>query len=191
MSGASDYTGLLAALILAAAPAAASPPSVYHSAGDDGVDPGGSVSVAAPATVHLYLDGGAIASSGAACAPGGDGDEVCGWKLHLEGQNGLDLVSFTPTGDVVFGLDGNTLHSTGGNPSTGTLGPSKIGDLVVDGIEGGELALLASYSVGAGQTLGALAPATVVVIPEPGGPVMLVSGLVLLRALRRRSSSRR
>ena len=138
-------------------------------------------------TLHLYLDGGAVASSGGPCEQGvGDGDEVCGWKLHLEGQSGLDLVSFTPTGDVVFGQPtGNTLLATGGAPAAGALGPAKIGDLVVEGVEGGVLALLASDSISASQALETIPAETLVFLPEPGGLAMLLSGVALLLGLDR------
>lgn len=106
------------------------------------------------------------------------------------GRKRDDLVSFAPTGDVVFGLTGNTLHATGGTPAAGTLGPAKIGELVVEGVEGGVLALIPSDSVSASQTLETIPADTVVFVPEPGAFAMLASGAIPLGWLDRRNQTR-
>ncbi len=177
----------LASLALLTAHAGATPPVVYHSPADDGSNPGSpfEISPVGQTTLHLYIDGGPTPSPSEPCHAG-TGDEVCGWDLLMQGSIGtLDLVSFVGTGDVVFNLNGSSLRFNGGDFGNGTLGPSKIGDLVVEGTTGGTLDLMLSKSVTSGLAVATIAQTTVITVPEPGLPLSLISGASLLGILSR------
>lgn len=180
------------ALSLLALPASAAPPVVYHSPNDDGVNPGGPVQVPSlvQTTIHLYIDGGSTASPSDPCFQG-TGDEVCAWNLTLAGQSGLSLVSFTPSGAVVSNLSGGVLRANRLDPLTGALGPVKVGDLVVEGSEGGTLDLSAGESIDAALTSQVLPSVTVVTLPEPGADLLGSAGLVALLLLSRGRARRR
>lgn len=180
----------LVALLLSGASFAAVP-SVYHSPADDGVDPGAPVTIpgSGQSTLFLYVDGGNSASSFDACHQGA-GDEVCWWDLHLEGQTGLSLDSFTASGDVLSNLSGSVLRINGGD-TNGTLGPTKIGELTVSPSPGGTLELTAGNSVSSALNLHVIPPTTVVTVPEPGQVTLLAAGIGLLWHLNRRRSRRK
>ena len=179
-----SVVALLATLCVAGASVAA-PPTVYYSPGDNGVDPGAPVVIPAlvQTTLFLYIDAGTNASSADSCHLG-SGDEICWWNLTLEGQGGLGLVSFTGSGDVVSKLTSSLLLFNGGD-ANGTLGPTKIGELVVDGNPGGSLELMPGQIVISALSMAPVAQSTLVTVPEPGQNSLLFAGVVWLWALRR------
>lgn len=170
------------------APAAAAPPTVYITEIENGTPPGGPLLIPSgvASTLHLYIDGGTTPSDEIRCAEG-TGDEVCAWDLALQGQNGLVISGFAPEGGVVFYLSGSTLGLNGGDPWFGTLGPWKLGEISVQGTEGGILDLLPSQSVNSSLGLESIPPNTLVNLPEPGlVPSLLSSGAMLAWLTRRR-----
>jgi hypothetical protein len=175
-------------LILAsgAAPASALPPDVYHSPNDDGVSGGipATVPPGQPVTLHLYLGVGPVVSTALPCQEG-DGDEVCGYLVRLAGS-GVALQSFTPADpDIVFNLASPQIDLTGGDFQQGELGPTKLGDLVIDGpAPGGTLDLVVGDFVT--TTLAkeqSPTPTTIVTLPEPGMTVSLLLGVALLAGI--------
>ena len=109
-------------------------PGLYHSPNDDGVSGGvpGFVPAGQTVTLHLYLDVGSVASTADACYQG-DGDELCGYLIRLS-ASGLNLQSFTPADpDILFNLASPQIDLSGGDFEFGELGPTKLGDLVIDG----------------------------------------------------------
>ncbi len=176
--------------VVLAFPATATPPALYHSPNDDGVS--GGVPAFVPegqtVTLHLYLGVGSVASTADPCFQG-DGDELCGYQLRLTGS-GVNLQSFTGADpDILSNLVSPQIDLTGGDFEFGELGPTKLGDLVIDGpAPGGTLDLEVGDFV---TTLlakeQATTPTTIVQVPEPGGPLLLALGCALLAALRRLS----
>lgn len=179
---------LLAAAL--AMPASGLPPVVYHSPNDDGANPGIPVDVPAGAsvTLHLYIDGGSLASSPGEKCYTGPNDELCGWDLSLAGTGSVAFTSFTPNGDVEYGLSGNQLRCNGGDPFVGTLGPTKIGDLLLSGTSGDRVDLTRGDVVTSQLSLTQAPLGPVVTLPEPGGIVGLLSGVGLLARLKRRTA---
>ncbi len=183
--------GILALVIsglglLATGAARAEPLRLYHSPADDGSAPAGPVAIAAgtPVTLHLYVDGGSVASSVDPCERG-DGDEVCGWDVALAGSGGLALLGIAEAFDVVAHIEGTLVNLNGGDPEGG-LGPTKIADLTVQGPMGASLDLLEGEAVRSRLTLEDLQARPVVAVPEPSVLAMLAAGLAMLRALARR-----
>ena len=179
---------VLSCLLLAGAAAAV--PRVYHSPADDGVgDPsppylpsGGSL------TLHLYMDetgGSAVPSLPAEVCHTGSGDERCGWDLAIEPEGDLTFTSFTPTGDVVWGLTATRLRFNGGAFDTGELGPVKLGDLVVASTGDGQVQLTQGTVVDAALLRQSLVSGPIVFVPEPAMGLALVAGAGLLHGLLR------
>jgi hypothetical protein len=183
------------ALVLDVAAASAATPPLYHSPNDDGVSEGVPVSLPAGGsqTLHLYLGIGTTASTSDPCLAG-DGGEICGYRLRI-GATGVGFQTFTPADpDTIFNLVSDQLDLTGGNFQTGDLGATKIGDLVIDApAPGGEVQHVLGNFVTTQLTKETLdEPATIVVVPEPGGVLSLAVGSSLLLALgRERSRSTR
>jgi len=179
---------IIALLSLFAVPVAAAPPPLYHSPNDDGVSGGipATVPPGQAVTLHLYLGVGTTASTQDACDQG-DGEELCGHRATLEGT-GVNLQSFTPADpDILFNLTANRIDLIGGDFQVGDLGPTKLGDLVIDGPEGGTLDLtLGEFVTTQLAKEKATVPTTIVALPEPAGPVPLAVGFALLLALPRR-----
>lgn len=180
-------------LVGTAGTVAATPPSLYHSPSDDGVSGGipASVPFGESVTVHLYLGIGSNPSTGDPCHQG-DGDEFCGFRLGLVGS-GVNLQSFTPAeADTLYSLTPGRIDLTGGNFQAGDLGPTKLGDLVIDGpAAGGTLDLVVGQYVDTRLTKVEAGPSqTIVALPEPNAPLALAFGVALLLALRRLSSDR-
>jgi len=140
-------------------------------------------------TLFLYIDAGTNASSADPCHEG-SGDEICWWNLSVAGQGGLGLVSFTGSGDVVSKLTSSLLVFNGGDARNGTLGPTKLGELVVGGTPGGTLELLPGQIVSSALSMDAVAQATLITVPEPGQGHLLLAGVAWLCALRRRDRRR-
>lgn len=179
----------LLATLCVAEPSVAAPPAVYHSPADDGIAPGAPVVIPdlVQTTLFLYIDAGTNASLADPCHQG-SGDEICWWDLTLEGRDGLGLVSFIGSAGVVSNLTPSSLVFNGGDVN-GTLGPTKIGELVVDGNAGGLLVLLPGQIVSSALNIAPVAQSALVTIPEPG-QTGLFAGVAWLWALRHRAQRR-
>jgi hypothetical protein len=184
--------------LLLALPGTAAPPSLYHSPGDTGVDPGALVPAlpnTGPRTVFLYLNPGPTATSngGEVCdvGPGelgGDGDETCGEQFRLVVTGGLSIVSFTPAP----GVGGIRSMSTGTAFSAAivtpvdpiAVGPQRIGTLAISGANGSaQLELL--ETVDASLDLQTGAPRQLFFVPEPDGRLLVLAGVAGLAGLAR------
>ncbi|MEM9176428.1 MAG: FG-GAP-like repeat-containing protein [Myxococcota bacterium] len=179
-------------LLSIAATASAAPPLLYHSPADDGAfgTVPAQVPFGQPVTLHLYLDPGTVSSAAQPCL-GGEGHEVCGFLVKLLGA-GMALESFTPAdADTLFNLSSPDLAFTGGDFVDGDLGPTKLGDLVIEGPSaGGTLSLVSGGVVTADLTKATLPPRTIVALPEPRGPLLVALGATLLFACARRDRRR-
>jgi hypothetical protein len=179
---------ILIATLLFTAYAARATVEVYHSPNDDGQMPIGGVPnlLEGSTELHLYVNGGNLPSEGTACEEG-DGDEICAWLVDLEAIGSIELLSFTPSGNVTASEQGYAISGLGSDVA-GALGPVKIGDLVIDATGDGALELVAGQVVHADLQLENLARRDIVVIavPEPAEWMMLVSGMGLLSMLRNR-----
>lgn len=131
---------------------------VYH-ADTAGPNPGtpGVIPTGGSTVLQLFFDNGTTTSGSVPCR-NGDGDEVCGFDLHLQATGGvvLDPGGFTPEPGVVFTLTTTLLRVAGGNPSTGDLGPTKIGDLAVSAVDVGTVDVIANLWVDAGVGMNAV-----------------------------------
>ena len=185
---------MLSLPLLAATSASATPPVLYHSPGDDGVSGGvpAYVGVGAGVTLHLYLGVGATASTADPCFQG-DGDELCGHRLRLTGS-GVEFQTFTPADpDLIFKVDLDEFLLTGGDFQTGELGPTRLGDLVIDALSvGGSVDLTLGEFVTTQLAKETTAtPTTIVTVPEPTGTLPLALGAGLLVLLHRHRIERR
>ncbi len=191
-SNAARCTTIVLAAAILAGRAFAAPPTIFHSPNDDGIS-GGSPAVIEPGTsqvVHLYLQGGVNATSiGEACNDG-NGEEVCGFDLLLEAQSGVSFSSFVPDVDTVWALDPSSFRFNGGDFASGTLGPVKLGDLVVDAQLGGSIDLATGQTADSALGLVDLTPSTLVIVPEPSRHLLLSAGMTALLALYRRRQGR-
>ena len=177
---------LLLVHLLLTAPVSAAPPALYHSPGDDGVSGGvpAFVDAGSGVTLYLYLDVGAAASTADPCFQG-DGDELCGHRLRLTTTD-IEIQSFTTTDpDLVVNLSVGQLDLTGGDFQVGELGPTKLGNLVINApTPGGTLDLVLGEFVTTQLVKeSATTPETIVQVPEPGGTLALAVGVGLLAAL--------
>jgi hypothetical protein len=166
---------------------------IFHSPGDDGVPATGPATIAEGGvqTVFLYIDGGPTASAVDAACDVGVGDEVCGYELALSGIGGLTLASFNadPGADVMVALSAGSIAIGGLDTVAPAAGPKRIGELNVNSVAGGELALTGGEAVGADLTSETILPGTVVTVPEPMQVLLLGSGLILLASLHARRAS--
>jgi hypothetical protein len=178
--------------LLWTAPVWAVPPALYHSPGDDGVSGGVPATVAAGTGVslHLYLGVGTTASTADPCFQG-DGDELCGHRLRLTGT-GLEFQTFSPADpDLVFKVGPDEFLVTGGDFETGELGPTKLGDLVLDAYStDGTVDLVLGEFVTTQLAKETTTPVTIVQLPEPGALLSLALGAGLLSALNCRRGNR-
>ena len=175
--------GLIVALLSSGASAA---PSIYHSPNDDG-EPGQATVGLGVQILHLYIDGGSQASSALPCEEG-DGDEVCTWEVSIVPTGDVTFQGFTNASGVESNLDSDLLRAIGGNPFSGDLGPTKMGDLSIDSVAGGTIELDRGDSVNAAQSIESLMPVELVEVPESQMPLSLLSGALGLQLLRRRRS---
>ena len=181
-------TAIVLATAILAGQALAAPPTIFHSPNDDGIFVG-SPAVIEPGTsqvVHLYLQGGVNATSFGEACNDGNGEEVCGFDLLLEARSGVSFSSFVPDGDTVRTLDPSSLRFNGGDFANGTLGPVKLGDLVVEAQLGGSIDLATGQTADSALGLVDLTPATLVIVPEPSRHLLLAAGITALLALYRR-----
>ncbi len=196
--------GAFAALmlpLLVAAPAAAMP-TLYHSPGDTGADPGPVPPVlptGSPQTVYLYVDPGPDPTTlGTVChdspsGGGGNGDESCGLHFRIEVTGDLSILSFSPQAGIA------TSRNTGSQLTAALVttavpllpGPTRIGTLQVTGgpLGGtGQLAMLQTVDADLELQIGS--PRAIFFIPEPGRELLLgvgLAGLALLHRLARRA----
>lgn len=183
----------LALLVLLLSSAVANAlPTIFHSPNDDGEPAPGLASVALGVqTLHLYIDGGSQASSALPCEEG-DGDEVCTWEVSIVPTGDVTFQGFNNASGVESNLDSSLLRAIGGNPFTGDLGPTKMGDLTINSVAGGTVELDRGDTVNAAQSIDALMPGELVDVPEPRVPLSLAWGALGLQLLRRwRTHSRR
>ena len=87
-------------------------------------------------------------------------------------------------------LSGGELRCAATDPLVGTLGPRKIGDLMIDGSEGGALDLISGASLDSTLTTQALATGSLVTLPEPEGHQLAMAGVLGLLLLARRNVRR-
>jgi len=199
---ATAFALLLALLSPAAALAvpATGDPVVYHSPGDDGTPPVSSpVEIPAESNQELYLfidydndrDPPGSTGAGTMCVDE-DGNETCGFDLLIEMTT--DVATFTsfvpPVSSNIVGRidpsDATTLRVNGIDVG-GMAIPARIGTLTVDALGANQLqiAVQGVHRVGAAGQLDAVQPQVIVRLPEPGGTLLLVSGLAGLAALHR------
>lgn len=139
-------------------------------------------------SVYLWVDGGAVASSGGTVCNVGTGDEVCGYTIELTGLNGLTLSSFAGDAgaNLLVNFSAGSMKVNGLDTQSPTAGPHRIGELFVNAVGGGEVELSSGEVIGADLSSEALASATVVTVPEPSQLALLASGIGLLLTLARR-----
>lgn len=118
--------------------------------------------LAADYPVELVIDGGSAASAqGEACEPqSGDGNELCGWNLHVVTTGDVHIVDFAAEGDVAWHRAFTSLRANGGDPLAGDLGPRRVGTLSLAINGPGELRLEGGEAVDAGLALAPLPAST-------------------------------
>lgn len=167
---------------------------LFHSPADDGQPAVGPPTIAEGGvrSVYLYVDDGAVASLPGSSCHDGLGDEVCGYSVTLSGLGGLTIAAFTAdvAADVLVNQGAGSIVINGLDPVSPTPGPKRIGELQVNAATGGSLELTNGEVIGADLGSEILAQGTLVTVPEPGASPMLVSGVLLLRALARRRAPR-
>jgi hypothetical protein len=158
--------------------------AVYHSPDDSGTNVG---TVILPSsgttTLHLYMDGGAIESSGTSPCCAGEGDEILGWDFELGATAGLTIESATPLGDVTVNQTSTLLSLNGGDFKIGDLGPTKIAEVDVQTTGDGSLSLIFGQVVGPSLDLQDVDATTIVVVPEPSVGMLLMCGVLGLAGL--------
>jgi lysophospholipase L1-like esterase len=178
---------LLRCLIASAAEAGV--PFLYHSPGDDGVQPTSvPIELGSPnVTLFLYLDAGDVPTAVGTPCVDGDGDELCGWEFLLETSGSVTIQGFLPDPqqDVVERTAPSEVAAIGGDAVGGDLGPIRLGelDLVISASEW-------SIQVGEGTAVDssfdlASIPGGIIAAPEPTLHVQLAAGLLLLFGLAR------
>jgi hypothetical protein len=178
---------LLPLLLVLFASSAFAAPVVYHSPGDDGVDPGLPVSVSEPTdSLFLYVDAGPLVSGAGTPCFDGNGDELCAFRFCLETSDFVSVASFDPdpARDLVWTASLSQLCATGGDAVTGELGPIRIGEVVLGVAGSGMAEIVEGKGVGAGLSLEDVPP-RVLALPEPSRAWQLGAGLVFLLALGR------
>jgi len=183
--------GLLSTVFLAAS-TAMSAPIVYHSPGDTGVQPivAPNLPKASSVSLYLWLDPGSLPTSGSVCS-NATGDASCAYDLRVQVQGDVKIVSFAPIGDVVQKLtptsNATLLRANRIANTAPIIGKQKIGTLVVDasGPLGGLVEVTGVHSLGAALQLESIPSNTIAYVPEPGGVMLLASGLLGLAALNR------
>ncbi len=160
---------------------------VFHSPNDNGQPAGGfpEVPSGGVSSLYLYIHGGASASPVGTACDTGTGNEVCGYTLTLTALTGLTLAGFTPDegANLLHGINGLEFRLNGLDTLTPTPGPKRIGELLVNGVEGGSLQLSSGEVIRADLSSEIVASSQVVYLPEPGALLMLASGVALLGCL--------
>ncbi len=182
----------VAGLCVALLPVAALGAQLFHSPNDDGVPGSGSVPTGGVQSVFLYLDGGPSASDPGSACHDGLGDEICGFTFELTAESGLSFASFVPEpgADLLANFSGGSVRINGLDPVSPSPGPQRVGELQVNAVLGGEVALQGGETVGADLQADTLAPTTLISVPEPGSIAMLLAGSGLLAGLATRRRTR-
>jgi hypothetical protein len=185
----SAATGLVAALGWAVPASATHAQRVYHSPNDNGQPAGGLPELPSGGvqSLYLYIDGGALASAPSTACDTGAGSEVCGYTLTLTGMNGATFTGFTPDGgaNLLYDLNGSEFRINGLDTQSPTPGAKRIGELLVNGVEGASVELSSGEVIGADLSSELLSTDQVVYLPEPGVMLMLASTLAVLGCLGR------
>jgi hypothetical protein len=189
---------------LLAAPAGAVPsvgePIVYPSA--DGTLPATLpvvVQAADGQLLTLYIDyandpDGMGSTQGVMCVDA-NGDETCGFDVLLEmTTDGASFGTFTSASSGNAVIVGHVDPATGttlrvnGIDTGGMLIPAEIGTVVLNasGANQLQIAVKGVHRVGAAGQLDAIQEQVIVQLPEPGGLLQLVSGVLVLAWLTRR-----
>jgi hypothetical protein len=178
-------------LFITTAEAFAQGVAVYHSPDDSGANVG---TVTLPSsgttTLHLYMDGGSVASGGPDPCCAGLGDEVLGWNFQLGAVGGVSIGPVVPLGDVIVNQTPTLLDMNGGDFHLGELGPTKIADVDVQTSGDGLLSLIFGQVVGPSLDLQDVDPATIIMVPEPSAGSLLVFGAIGLVGLAARRRTR-
>ncbi len=185
---------LLASLLLTSGSSAQN--LVYHSPGDDGVNPGAPLQlpISSNEPLFLYLDVGSFATTSGIACNDGDGREVCGYAVVIDAVGGALFVDFVPEPNVIHRLIPTQLRANGTFSLNPALGPVRLGELKVASsqpggevmVMGGEAVLAALQVESVAQSILATTPA-----PEPGTGALLIGGTLTLCALGRRRALRR
>ncbi len=182
--------GRVLAVWLVCSPALAS--QVFHSPNDDGLPGAPQVPTGGVQSVLLYIDGGGGASAPGSACNNGAGDEVCGFDLELTGLSGLTFSAFNADAgaDLLVNFSAGSLRINGLDPVAPTTAPVRIGELLVNAIEGGQVELTSGEVIGADLGSEVLPVQTLVTVPEPSRLLMLMSGFGLLLGLARARAAR-
>jgi hypothetical protein len=158
--------------------------AVYHSPDDSGTNVGPvSLGSSGTTTLHLYMDGGAMVSTGPEPCCAGEGDEILGWNFHLSASGGIAIDSIAPVGDVIVDQAPTLLSMNGGNFQSGDLGPTKLADIEVESNGDGVVALIFGQVVRPTLTLEDVDLMTIIGVPEPSFGILLSTGILGLIGL--------
>ncbi len=177
------------ALLVASSPAGAQI-AVFHSPNDDGVDPGGTISIppSASATLHLYIDNpGTGTATGTVCEDG-DGNELCGFDLTLEALGGIQFLTFSEVADTAHSLTSTRMRLNVVEAISGVSGPIHIGDLTIDASVGTTVDLSGAEALDAALGSVPIADKSLISVPDAGFLPLLGSGLSMLLGIRRRGN---
>lgn len=183
---------LVCTLLLAFTTSAAANSDVYHSVSDDGVAPGGTPVLPAPAGwLKLYVDRTTTGQSGVGtpCVDG-DGEEICAWQVAIEAGPGVAFGAFLPQPGVEYVLTADELRANALHGLSPDVEPIRLGALAVistNPATGGDVTLASAQVVTADFALEPVAPKTlaVVPVPEPGPLLQWASGVAALVVLSR------
>ncbi len=140
--------GFLAVALAVALPVS-SRAQLYVSPNDDGVPGSDCIGIGAgDQSLYLWVDDGSTPTDPASAACDGTGgttpgDEICLFDFNVGAGAGLTIVSFAaePEADIVDNALPERLRMNGGNALTGTLGPNRVGELVVSASAVGNLTI--------------------------------------------------
>lgn len=204
------YYGPFAALVLISllwSSAAGAAPMVFHSEDGNGSDmtPGspGILSAGTSEPVHLYVVRGSNVSSGTKCNPANDppGDEICGADVEIQIQGAGYITSFSAGSGVVahptiFDSDSRSIRMNVPRavPVPLNADPFYLGTLRLHTDSTAETYVLVTgvQIVNAARQLESIPQELIArtMIPEPGGLLQLVAGMLALGALHLRRRAR-
>jgi hypothetical protein len=181
--------GLISTLLFVSPAAAfAQGVAVYHSPDDSGTNVGlVDIASSGTTTLHIYMDGGTVASAGPDPCCTGQGDEILGWDFSLGAADGLSIGAAAPLGDVIVNQSPTLLSMNGGDFQVGDLGPTKIADVDVQTTGNGSLSLIFGQVVGPSLGIENVDPMTIVGVPEPSVGLLLIVGVAGLAGIAPRS----
>ncbi|MBK7949107.1 MAG: hypothetical protein IPK00_10285 [Deltaproteobacteria bacterium] len=175
------FTATVVAGALLPVIAAAEPITVYHSPTNDGGKTGiAFLPIGTQSTLHLYLSGQDDPSAEGSACSSGTGDEHCGYHIRIEMEEGAGLLGFTARGDSTFERSSSMLSIVGGDSIAGEIGPTKLGDLLIDTRSPGIVKLRPSSRVSASLREKGILEATIAVVPEPSFSTLLGFGTAFL-----------